>query len=165
MTEASARLALPYILPGQAQKELFHNQALALIDGMLHAAAEGAPLPAPPEAPATGQCWIVAGAATGDWIGKDDALAIWTHGGWRFAAPVPGMLVWDKAARLWLHWNGSAWTSGELPARRLVIEGKQVVRERQPAVPSPSGGTIIDTEARSAIGWLIVALRSHGLIE
>lgn len=32
MTDTSARFALPLILPGQAQKEIFHNEALALLD-------------------------------------------------------------------------------------------------------------------------------------
>jgi hypothetical protein len=165
MTQASPRLALPFILPGQAQKELFHNEALVLVDGLLHAAVEGGALSAPPAAPAAGQCWIVAAAAGGAWSDRDHALAIWTDGGWRFAAPVPGMLVWNKAAGHWLHWSGSAWSSGEIPAAKLMIGGQQVVGERQPTVPSPSGGTIIDAEARAAIESLIVALRSHGLID
>ena len=33
MTERSTRFALPFILPGQAQKEAFHNEAVAAIDG------------------------------------------------------------------------------------------------------------------------------------
>jgi hypothetical protein len=32
-------------------------------------------------------------------------------------------------------------------------------------VPSPSGGTIIDAEARLAVDALIAALMSHGLID
>jgi hypothetical protein len=165
MSEASARLGLPFIQPGQAQKELFHNEALALVDGLLHAAAEGGPAAAPPAAPAAGQCWIVAGSPSGAWSGQAHKLAIWTDGGWRFAAPVLGMIVWNKAAGHWLHWRGNAWSAGELPAAKLVVGGQQVVGNRQPAVPSPSGGTTIDAEARSAVAALIVALRSHGLIE
>jgi hypothetical protein len=165
MTDATARLALPFILPGQAQKELFHNEALTLIDGLLHAAVEGSPLAAPPPAPAAGQCWVVAAAASGAWSGRDHFLASYTEGGWRFSAPVAGMLVWSKAAGHWLHWNGTGWSSGSLPASGLVVAGQQVVGARQPAVPTPSGGTIIDVEARAAITSLIVTLRSHGLIE
>jgi hypothetical protein len=39
-----------------------------------------------------------------------------------------------------------------------------VVGARQPPVPSPSGGTIIDAEARVAIAQISAALMSHGLI-
>ncbi|HEX9932880.1 MAG TPA: DUF2793 domain-containing protein [Allosphingosinicella sp.] len=165
MSDASPRLALPFIQPGQAQKELFHNEALALVDGLLHAAAEAGPTAAPPAAPAAGQCWIVAASPTGAWSGHGHALAMWTDGGWRFAAPVPGMLVWNKAAAHWLYWGGTAWSSGEVPAAKLVVGGQQVVGNRQPAVPSPSGGTTIDAEARAAVAAVIVALRSHGLID
>lgn len=165
MTEASARFAFPFILPGQAQKELFHNEALAAVDALLHAAVEGAPAASAPAAPLAGQSWIVAPGAAGAWTGRDHALASWTAGGWRFAAPLAGMLAWNKAGGHWLHWNGSGWSSGEIPATKLVVGGRQVVGERQPAVPSPSGGTIIDEEARAAVQAVIVALRSHGLID
>ncbi|HEX8366554.1 MAG TPA: DUF2793 domain-containing protein [Allosphingosinicella sp.] len=165
MTDATPRFALPFILPGQAQKELFHNEAILLADALLHAAVEGAPQIEVPVDPTPGQCWIVAAAATGAWSGRDHALAIWTEGGWRFAAPIPGMAVWNKAEATWLIWSGTSWRSGEVPAAKLMIGGQQVVGPRQPAVPSPSGGTTIDAEARSALDALIVALRSHGLID
>jgi hypothetical protein len=165
MSDATARFALPLIVPGQAQKELFHNEALARIDGALHAAAEGPALAVPPADPSPGQCWIVAAGASGAWAGKTDAIAAWTEGGWRFVEPQPGMLVWNKTAHVWIHWAGTAWSEGELPATGISIGGVQVVAERQPHVPSPSGGTVIDVEARSAIDALIATLMSHGLME
>jgi hypothetical protein len=165
MSEATPRFGLPFILPGQAQKELFHNEALSAADALIHAASETAPIAAPPSSPQPGQSWIVAAAPTGAWAGKAHHMAFWTDGGWRFSAPVPGMLVWIKPLALWVHWTGSAWSGGEVRGSRLMVEGEQVVGKRQPAVPSPSGGTIIDAEARSAIASLIVALKSHGLID
>ena len=165
MTEVSARFDLPFILPGQAQKELFHNEALVRLDAALHAAVEGPPATTPPANPEEGQCWIVAAGASGAWEDKDGALAAWTAGGWRFVAPVPGMLAWNKAASLWLHWSGSGWSDGTLPAAALEIGGQQVVGPRLADVPSPSGGTIIDAEARGAVDALIATLKSHGLID
>lgn len=165
MTETSARFALPFILPGQAQKEAYHNEALTLVDGALHACIEAAPLATPPVDPDPGQCWIVAAGATGAWAGETDALACWTAGGWRFVAAVPGMTAWNKGIGCWLTWSGTAWSGGELPATALSIEGLQVVGPRLATVASPSGGTIIDTEARAAVDSLIATLKSHGLIE
>jgi hypothetical protein len=165
MTDTSARFALPYILPGQAQKEAFHNEALTLVDAALHAAIEADPEPDPPADPAPGQGWIVGADASGAWAGKEDALAVWTAGGWRFVAPLPGMLVWNKAASLWHHWSGTAWSDGSLPAAALTIGGEQIVGPRLADVPSPSGGTTIDAEARAAIDAVIATLRSHGLID
>ncbi|HLL58982.1 MAG TPA: DUF2793 domain-containing protein [Allosphingosinicella sp.] len=165
MSDATARLSLPFIMHGQAQKELYHNEALARIDMALHAAVEGQPLATPPADPAVEQGWIVGGGATGEWSGKDESLACWTEGGWRFVVPVPGMCVWNKAAGYRIHWTGSAWSSGELPVKSLVVGGLQVIGERQPAVPSPSGGTVIDEEARAAVAAITAALKSHGLID
>jgi len=165
MTETSPRLALPLLVPGQAQKEMFHNEALAAIDSLLHASIETGPAAAPPPAPAEGQSWIVDEAATGAWAGHDAALATWTQSGWRFAAPVAGMLAWNKADGLWMRWTGTAWDAGAWPVSALVIGGQQVVGPRLAEVPSPSGGTVIDTEARAAIDSLIATLKSHGLVE
>jgi uncharacterized protein DUF2793 len=165
MADTTPRFALPFILPGQAQKELFHNEALARIDAALHPAVEGPPESEPPAGPAPGECWIVAPGATGDWAGRDTMLASWTEGGWRFVAPSPGMSAWNKATNLPLLWDGDQWREGELRCAALLVGGVQVVGERQPGVPSPSGGTIIDGEARAAINALTAALMSHGLIE
>jgi hypothetical protein len=47
----------------------------------------------------------------------------------------------------------------------LVIEDQQVVGPRGAAIPSATGGTVIDDEARAAIDAILSALRQHGLIE
>jgi hypothetical protein len=75
------------------------------------------------------------------------------------------MTAWDKSTGLRLLWDGSAWSDGEVAAARIVVNGQQVVGPRQPAVPSPSGGTIIDAEARAALAGIIETLMSHGLID
>ncbi len=160
----TARFALPLIAPGQAQKEVYHNEALTAIDAVLHACVPDAPRADPPAAPEEGECWIVAAAATGAWEGQGDSLATWTGGGWRFTMPVPGMAVWDQDAGHWRHWSGAAWIAG-CPVAALLIGGEQVVGPREPDIPSPSGGTTIDAEARAAIDLLIVTLKSHGLID
>jgi hypothetical protein len=165
MAEATARFALPFLIPGQAQKELFHNEALAVLDCVLDAAVEEAPRAAPPASPVEGQCWIAAAGATGAWSGRDLCLAAWTSGGWRFVAPPAGMGVWNKADALTLRYGGTGWSAGELVGSSLRIGGVQVVGERLAAIASPSGGTIIDAEARAAVSAVIAALMSHGLID
>lgn len=165
MADQTPRFALPFILPGQAQKELFHNEALVLVDAVVHAAVEEGPRPVPPSAPAVGQCWIVASGGSGAWAGRDGDLALWSDGGWRFVAPAEGMSVWDKAAALPRQWDGGAWSDGRLACAGLAVGGKNVVGERLAALASPSGGTIIDAEARSALAAVIAALKSHGLTD
>jgi hypothetical protein len=165
MSDTSARFALPYLLPGQAQKEAFHNEALARVDAVLHACVAGAPTSEIPPDPAPGESWIVGPDATGSWAGRADNLATWTEGGWRFVAPIPGMTVWQVDTGYLIYWTGAAWSDGNWPSAGLTIGGQQVVGARLETVPSPSGGTIIDAEARAALGAVIVALRTHGLIE
>jgi Protein of unknown function (DUF2793) len=165
MADSTARFALPFILPGQAQKEASHNEALTLLDAALHASVAGNPTDEIPPDPAPGESWIVGPAATGAWGGRAHHLATWTDGGWRFVAPVPGMTVWKLDADYRLHWTGTAWSDGNWPVAALTIGDQQVVGPRLEAVPSPSGGTIIDVEARAAVESVIVALRTHGLIE
>ena len=108
MTETSARFFLPFILPGQAQKEVFHNEALAMLDAALHACIAGGATTEIPAVPLPGDSWLVGSGAAGAWADQTAKLATWTGGGWRFTAPVPGMTVWniDAGYQLLLDGNG-----------------------------------------------------------
>jgi hypothetical protein len=47
----SARLNMPFLIPGQAQKEFFHNEALQTLDLVAAAAVEEGPRSDPPPRP------------------------------------------------------------------------------------------------------------------
>lgn len=164
MTESSARHALPLIAPGQAQKELSHNEALALVDLLLQPAVVAAGTDTPPAAPASGQCWIVGAAPTGAWTGHAAAVAGWTSGGWRFAAPREGMRAWTGPGGAELRYTGGGWQTEALAGSMVRIGGVQVVGARRPAIAGPAGGATNDAEARAAIEQVLSALRTHGLI-
>lgn len=163
MDEDTPRLSLPLLSPGQAQKEMFHNEALLRLDAAVQACVEAAAA-APPSSPVAGQCWLVESPAAGAWQGREGEIALWTSAGWRFVAPKPGMAVWNAGLSLPHRFVGGNWVAGELLCSSVRVNGVQVVGERQPPVPSPSGGTTIDAEARAAIAALTAALMSHGLI-
>lgn len=55
MTDTTPRLALPMLQPGQAQKEMFHNEALALLDLATQAVVEAVGVDAPPGDPVPGR--------------------------------------------------------------------------------------------------------------
>lgn len=165
MAESSERYGLPFILPGQAQKELFHNEALVMLDAALHPAVEDGPLSTPPATPAFGQCWLIGTGATDAWVDRDGQIAAWTTGGWRFIAPQAGMLVWDKTGGFHRRWTGTTWSNGDVAGSALLINSQQVVGPRMETTASPSDGTNIDAEARAAIDAIIVALKTHGLIQ
>jgi hypothetical protein len=40
-----------------------------------------------------------------------------------------------------------------------------LARYSQPAVPLPSGGSVIDAEARSAIAAIVARMAAHGLVD
>lgn len=160
----TVRWALPLLTAGQAQKEVVHNEALAVLDLLQGASVMSVGLDTPPGSPVDGQCWIVGGAPTGTWSGRAGTLAGWTAGGWRFAGPREGMTVWSEGDECPAIFSGSSWRVGRLTASSLVIGGNRVVSARQAAVPGPAGGTVVDAEARTAIGAMLAALVAHGLI-
>ena len=160
----TARLAIPLLSPGQAQKEVFHNEALQTLDAIVGANVEEPPRVSPPASPAIGACYIVAAGAAGAWSGKQDNLACFTAGGWRFIAPMDGLIAYVRSTSVWAVYRSSAWELGTVRASALTIGGQQVVGPRGAAIATPAGGSIIDAEGRTAMGQILAALRLHGLI-
>jgi len=162
--DQTARFALPHLAPGQAQKEWYHNEALQRIDMLLCPAVEGPALATPPANPPAGSCYLVAIGAAGAWTGQDGAIATFSDGGWRFVAPVEGVQLLERSSgQLVVRRNGS-WEAGIVRAQEMRVGGLTVVRERQPAVPDPAGGSVVDTQCRVAVAAILTALRTHGLI-
>jgi hypothetical protein len=64
------------------------------------------------------------------------------------------------------YYNEGTGASGnmKLTTSTLSIGGNQVVGPRQPAVTAPSGGTTVDTQARTAINDIIARLQGMGTI-
>src|SRR5688572_28943813 len=84
------RLKLPFLSPGQAQKEWLHNEALQLLDCAIASCVEAVGADAPPGAASPGSAYIVGNAPTGAWAGKAGHMAAMTSAGWRSLAPVDG---------------------------------------------------------------------------
>ena len=116
-----------------------------MLDALVHPVVEAGPQADPPEAPVEGRCWLGGADAVDAWAGKDDMIAIWTSGGWRFVAPRAAMCVARLTDGASLRFDGESW-----------IE--------PPAITSPAGGSTIDSEARSVIVALILLFESHGLL-
>lgn len=136
-------LGLPLLVAGQAQKEFFVNHALCLLDA-LHARAVVASQTTPPASPDEGDCYRVTAPAGAAWVGREDSLAILVGGDWHFVAPRAGLLVFDQTVGHVLVFR-SGW--------------------QRPAAPQePSGGSVVDTEARAAIAMLIQTLVATGAL-
>jgi len=91
------RLGLPLLFAAQAQKEVFVNEAHAVLDALVHGIIE-AESDTPPLDPQDGQCWIVGSGATGDWVGRETRIACRQSGQWLYVTPVDGMRVLDHCA-------------------------------------------------------------------
>lgn len=164
MPDVTPRLGFPYLHAGQAQKEVWHNEALMLADMLVQAGAVSASLSAPPVTPEEGACWIVNESPTGSWAGKAGLIACWTSGGWRFASPRPGMTVWVEDDEVDYRYDESGWRKASVRGDGIYFSGLKVVGERQPEIAAPTGGGSVDAEARTAILAILNAMRNHGLI-
>ena len=121
-------------------------------------------LPSLPLAPVAGECWLVAAGADGEWSGRGGTIAIRTDGGWRFVPPFAGAHLYLAADRQWVRYEDGHWDPVEIDGSAIKVNGVQVVGAREDPISGPSGGITVDGEARTAIGAILVALRSHGLI-
>lgn len=157
------RLALPMLQPGQAQKEMYHNEALARLDLAVQASVIASGTNIPPEDPEPGDTWILGDAPTGAWAGQAKAIAGW-NSGWRFIAAAEGMRAWVRESDGFALFSEGAWHVGEAYGR-LIVDGEQVVGPRADAIEDPDGGAVIDAEARDAILAILAALREHGLVD
>ena len=162
--DKTARLNLPLLHAGQAQKEIDHNEALALLDIAVQPVVMAIGLDTPPEGPDEGACWIVGTSPVEDWAGRAGALAGWAAGGWRFVAPRAGMTVVRGSDGITARYTGADWVIGELHATGVLIGDVRVLGARQPAIADPAGGALVDAEAREAVSAVLSALRAHGLI-
>ena len=140
-TARTPRHALPFLFPGQAQKEAFVNEALARLDGLLQPVVLGERAE-PPTGPESGDSYLVSGPATGDWSGQEAAIATWAGTHWLFAPPCEGARVHDAA-------TGALAVFSALGGWR---------RASAPSIPA--GGATQDVEARAAITDIVARLHS-----
>jgi hypothetical protein len=162
--ESTERLSLPMLIPGQSQKEVFHNEALQLLDIVVAAAVEEPPSDDPPALPTPGTCYLVGPSPNGPWSQHADHIAAFSNAGWRFVAPTPGLAAFVKSAGTFAVYRQATWDVGTLSGSRVVVDGAQVIGPRGGAIASPNGGTTVDAEARATLDQILTTLRTHGLI-
>jgi hypothetical protein len=79
-------------------------------------------------------------------------VTVWTEGGWRFFLPPDGATLFVKLGKERLRRLAGGWQidapTGEIGS----------------AVASPSGGSVIDSEARAAVDAILDRLKAAGLI-
>lgn len=142
-TNATSRFALPLLHAGQAQKEVFVNEAFGLADALLHCAVEGAAASHPGKS-LEGEAWLILPGATGDWESHDNEIAVRRGGAWIFVEPRDGLRVFDRSAGCEMLFF-RFWRKASIPVE-------------------PLGGVSVDGEARAAINDLVSALQALGIL-
>lgn len=115
MTDQTAKLHLPYILPSQAQKHVTHNEALQRLDAVVQLTIKDV-VAAPPDNSPEGDCFLLSMDAAGEWAGKAGKLAFRQDGAWLSITPQPGWTAWFAAEGRYRLLRDGAWRDMPLPA-------------------------------------------------
>jgi len=108
--DQTGRLSLPFLLPGQGQKHITHNEALQTLDALVQPVVESRIVAAPPGTPLEGEAWLVPANATGTWAGHGGEIAAWQANAWHFLDPAPGWTLYCLADSALLVFDGVGWT-------------------------------------------------------
>lgn len=111
MPDTSPILALPYILPVQAQKHVTHNEALRQLDAIVQLVVISADQVVPPLSPLPGDRYIVGSGATAAWSGQDGMIAVAEGSGWSFYGALPGWRADDLSSNRQIRFDGTTWTT------------------------------------------------------
>lgn len=117
MPDNSPILALPFLMPSQAQKHVTHNEALRRLDIVVQLSVAAFDATTPPADPAEGEVHALGAAPVAAWAGHAQDLAAWLDGTWHFVTPLEGWRAWGKAEQQVRVWTGSAWV---LPQAELA---------------------------------------------
>ncbi|MGB7405404.1 MAG: DUF2793 domain-containing protein [Pacificimonas sp.] len=168
MTEKTTRLALPYLQVAQAKKEVTHNEALKRLDLLVQCKLESRTLAEPPIDAGVGGLWYVPVGATGAWSGRDGQVAESVPGSgtstWRFVDLVIGMTAYIVDEDALLFFDGMSWREDGLPVKGVSVSGRTMLTADPVAVQDATGGSLVDNEARAALGQLLANLRALGLV-
>lgn len=160
----TSRIRMPLLSAGQAQKEISHNEALLLLDALVHGTCAGQPTNAPPSEPEVGLAYLCGEAPSGEWAGHAGEVACWTIAGWRFAPSIEGFRLMDRSDGCAWEYHNDQWSAGVVRAREVRVGGSKVLGNQRPAIAGATGGATVDAEARATLSEVLRTLRAHGLI-
>ena len=101
-------IAMAELSTSQASKETTHNDALRILDALVHAGIQDKDLTTPPSH-THGYLWIVGAGATGAWASKDGKIAQSYNSAWYFLTPKEGWRVWANDENATYVYDGAAW--------------------------------------------------------
>ena len=121
------RLKLPLIHSNQAQKEITHNEALQMLDGIINPVVEAVSIAHPPEDSKAGELMLVGVQAEGMFSGHENKLAQnLGNNGWRFYSPSKWQKVTLEATGEEYVFDGKSWEA------EPEYEVKKAINPEQP---------------------------------
>jgi Protein of unknown function (DUF2793) len=104
------KMAMPYIVTGQAQKEITHNDALNDLDSLAQITVLSRAVITPPLTPFEGDSYIIPSTATGAWAGNTNAIASY-YSGWRIKVPKAGWQAYVQDESMMCLYDGTVWNA------------------------------------------------------
>lgn len=148
MTIETSRHKLPLLAVGQAQKEYTHNEALLLLDNLVNPSVISI-LDNPDTIDEVSndetRSWLISDQPSGIWSQRANQIAIKTENGFRYIKPVNGMQIFNAQSGSIMIYRDMHWHIA-------------------PILAAPSGGNIIDSQARASIAAILDNLVQFGLI-
>lgn len=113
MSEKTPKLALPWLMPAQAQKHVTVNEALSRLDALVQLSVESRTQTAQPGGPSEGDAYLLPASATGgDWSAHaEHALVYFQDGAWRAVTPWPGLIAHIRDEGALAVFDGAGWVN------------------------------------------------------
>lgn len=143
MTMKTTLQLLPLIQPAQAQKHVTVNAAMMALDVLVQTAVKSRVLTAPPVSAVAGDSYIIADGATGDWLGEDHAVAVYSGVFWNAYIPKTGWRVWVEEEQTEAVYSGVAWTTSADRPERVAALGISAVPDDTNRLTVSSDATLL----------------------
>ena len=102
----TTNLNLKLLKYNQAQKEILINEAICLLDSLIHRSAIGFAKD-PPVNKNEGEVYIIPSNTTNSWGAKENSIAVYLNG-WRYVEPKDGWIFWVHSQNQhYIYKNGS----------------------------------------------------------
>lgn len=102
-------LNLPELAAAQSQKHVTVNESLAMLDAIIQLSVINMTSSVPPGSPVEGDRYIVSAAATLEWVGWEDSVAVFSNNIWIELVPSEGWKAYDENTLTELVFEGSSW--------------------------------------------------------
>lgn len=107
--DTTSKLSLPYIMASQAQKHVTHNEALRILDALVHLSIKTRSSSDLPASASDGDRFIVSPEASGQFTGHEGEIAAFQDGAVAFLAPQAGWTAWIEDESVFIVWDGTIW--------------------------------------------------------